>query len=282
VAITPENWAAVRGALTDVTERFGRILVAAADPGKLATKHWSVAETAAHVTGLAWTYTTLLADEDAPGPIPGLTEHLPTGTVDNLAAGFNTTLLRNYTERDPQALAERLRRSVDEILLISADDDPQRTLSWLGGSKLPVAGVLAHLMNEILVHGWDVARAAGAAWPIPEEYAALFIEVFLVEIIRNGVGIALDDDRPVRKGRIAVQFRSGYTTPVTIVLENGALSVEEPRRDDDVRVSFRPSVMDLVLFHRVANARAALTGALRLSGRRPWLLAPFLKKVRLP
>jgi hypothetical protein len=38
----------VRGALTDVTAGFGRILVAATDPGKLATRHWSVAETAAH------------------------------------------------------------------------------------------------------------------------------------------------------------------------------------------------------------------------------------------
>jgi hypothetical protein len=36
----------VRDARTDVTERFGRILVAATDPGKLATRHWRVAETA--------------------------------------------------------------------------------------------------------------------------------------------------------------------------------------------------------------------------------------------
>jgi hypothetical protein len=40
--------------------------------------------------------------------------------------------------------------------------------------------------------------------------------------------------------------------------------------------------MNLVLFHRLTRSRAALTGALRIWGRRPWLLAPFLQKIRLP
>jgi hypothetical protein len=37
-----------------------------------------------------------------------------------------------------------------------------------------------------------------------------------------------------------------------------------------------------VLFHRITRSRAAMTGSLRVWGRRPWLLAPFLRKVRLP
>jgi uncharacterized protein (TIGR03083 family) len=282
VGITPENWTAVRAALEDVADRFGRMVAAAPDPGRLATKHWTVAETAAHVTGIAWMYTSLLAPDEAPGPIPGLNEHLPSGTVDNLAEGFNTTLLANYTERDPHELTRRLAASVEEILRLTADTDPFRTLSWLGGSKLPVAGVLAHMMNEILVHGWDVGRAVGVPWQVSEEYAGLFIELFLVEIIRNGVGKALDDDRPVRPGRIAIEFRSAYTTPVTIVLDTGVVSVEEPRRNNDIRVFFKPAMLDLVLFHRVAKPRAALTGAMRVWGRRPWLLPAFLQKVRLP
>jgi hypothetical protein len=49
-----------------------------------------------------------------------------------------------------------------------------------------------------------------------------------------------------------------------------------------VRLRFRPAALDLVLFHRIGRPRAALTGALRIAGPRPWLLPAFLRKMRLP
>jgi hypothetical protein len=89
-------------------------------------------------------------------------------------------------------------------------------------------------------------------------------------------------DVSISRGRIAVEFRSAYTLPVTIVLDTGRISIEEPGRDNDVRVYFKPATMSLVLFHYVTRSRAAMTGSLRVWGRRPWLLLPFLREVRLP
>ena len=66
------------------------------------------------------------------------------------------------------------------------------------------------------------------------------------------------------------------------MLDSGVISAEEPSRDNDVRVYFEPAVLSLVLFHRVGRAKAAMTGSLRVWGRRPGLLVPFLRKVRLP
>lgn len=106
--------------------------------------------------------------------------------------------------------------------------------------------------------------------------------MFLIEIMRNGLGMLLDDDQPVRRGRIAVEFRSAYTRPVTVVVDTGQVFVEEPSSDNDVRVWFKPAALILVLFHYTTHSRAAMTGSLTVWGRRPWLLAPFLKKVRLP
>ncbi len=280
--ITPDKWTAVRTSVQDVGERFGEMILAARDPGAMATADWTVMDTAAHVTGIAWADTALVVSDDTPLPIPGIGDLLPTTTVDNIHAGVNAVLLRSYTERDPEAVVRRLRESIDEMLLLTADADPERTVAWLGGSRLPLAGIVAHLTNELLLHGRDIARALRVPWAIPEEYAALFFELFIVEIIRNGVGAVLDDDRPVRPGRIAVEFRSAHTNPVTIVLDSGTLTIEEPSRDNDVRVYFQPAGMSLVLFHYVSRSRAALTGALRVWGRRPWLLAPFLRKLRLP
>jgi len=279
--ITPEKWLAVRAALTDVRDRF-EALVADADPRARANAQWTVMDTAAHVTAIAWVYTAMVVSDDTPLPIPGLREVILTTTVDNIHGGLNVQMLRGYTEREPDAVLTRLHSCIEEILRLTAGEDPSRTVSWLGGSRLPLAGIMAHLTNELLVHGRDIARSVNAPWQIPEEYAAFFFELFLIEIIRNGLGTLLDDDRPARRGRIAVEFRSAYTIPVTIVLDTGQVSIEEPSRDNNVRVYFKPATISLVLFHYITRPRAALTGSLLVWGRRPWLLVPFLRKVRLP
>jgi DinB superfamily len=279
--ITPGAWLAARAALREAGDRFVA-LAGSADPRAMATAEWTVMETAVHVTVIAWLYTARMVSDDVPLPIPGLDEGVLTATVDNIHSGLNAQMLRGYPERRPDEVLGKLDSAVDEILRLAADEDPARTASWLGGSRLPLAGFVAHLTNELLVHGRDIARGVGAPWRIPPREAALFFELFLVEIIRNGLGTVLDDARPVRGGRIAVEFRSAYTSPVTIVLTDGQVSAEEPSRHTDVRVWFEPATLSLVLFHRVTRTRAAMTGALRVWGRRPWLLAPFLRKVRLP
>jgi hypothetical protein len=280
--ITPDSWAAVRVAIKDVGDRFAALVLAAPDPDAMVTAHWTVMDTAAHVTAIAWNYTARVVSDDVPLPVPGADENMLTTTVYNIHGGMNTALFHGYPERDPRKILARLGTSIEQILDLTADADPTRTVTWLGGSRLPLAGVLAHLVNELLVHGRDIARRTGAFWPLPQEYAALFIELFMVEIARNGVGNVLDSGKPPRPGRIAVEFRSAHTRPVAIVLDHGSVWAEEPSRDNDVRMYFQPATLSLVLFHRISRPRAAMTGALRVWGRRPWLIAPFLETVRLP
>jgi hypothetical protein len=279
--ITPGAWRAARAALTDAGDRFAA-LVAGAEPEAMATAEWTVMDAAAHVTTIAWLYTAAMVSDDEPMPLPGMRESILATTVDNIHGALVTEMGHSYSERRPDAVLTRLLSCIDEIQRLTAEDDPARTGSWLGGSRLPLAGFVAHLTNELLVHGRDIALGVHAPWRIPPEDGARFFELFLIEILRNGVGVLLDDDKPVRPGRIAVEFRSAYTTPVTIVVTDGEVSVEEPSRHNDVRVYFEPAALSLVLFHRVTRTRAAMTGALRVWGRRPWLLVPFLQKVRLP
>lgn len=279
--VTPAKWQDVRTAIAAVADDFGA-LVSAADPRAMATSEWTVMDTAAHVAAISWLNTSVMGAADAPFPLPAAREQIAGATVENIHTGLNPALLRAYRDRDPDGVVSRLRSSIDTILRLTAGSDPAETVDWLGGARIPLAGLLAHLTNEMLLHGRDIARAVRAPWRVPDGYAALFFELFLVEIARNGAGRILDDDRPVRPGRIAVEFRSGLTAPVTMVLDTGRVWVEEPSRDNDVRVAFKPAALSLVLFHRVPRSTAALTGSLRVWGRRPWLLAPFLRKVRLP
>jgi hypothetical protein len=271
----------VRTAVEEVGERFCR-LVLASDPTVMATDEWTVGDTAAHVVAIAWQYTALVVAYEEERPIDGVRDHLLSTTVDNIHTGLNAAMTRNFTERDPVALAATLRSSIAKVLELTADADPESTVVWLGGAALPRAGLLAHLTNEMLLHGRDIARASKTPWPIAQEHAALFFDLFIVEIVRNGVGVLLDVDGPPRPGRIAVGFRSDYTTPVTIVVTDGVVSVEEPGGNVDVHLSFQPAALSLMLFHHVGRLRTVMTGGVRAWGRRPWLLPAFLKKVRLP
>ncbi|MEU4741021.1 maleylpyruvate isomerase N-terminal domain-containing protein [Actinosynnema sp. NPDC023658] len=275
----PERWASVRAVLPAVTARFAD-LVGAADPKALATSEWTVADTAAHVVAIASIYTTLLAPDGAEVADPALAERIPTVTVDTVA-DLNDLALRRFTERDPAALTGMLRSMVASIIDMTEGADPESTVPWLGASRLPVAGVLAHFVNELLIHGWDIARAVDAPWPMPSEEAGLFFDLFIIGLARNDFGTLLDD-APRDDRRIAVAFRSRHTAPVTLVLHRGRVTVGEPGGRVDVRVTFDPAVLHLVLFGRVSRVRAALTGKLRVTGRRPWLLPTFLRAVRMP
>lgn len=155
-------------------------------------------------------------------------------------------------------------------------------MSWLGDAWVPLAGVLAHLLNEPLIHGWDIARATRSPWTISPRDAALFFELFVLGVLRHDYGRLLDNDELPRDRRIAVEFRSRHTAPVTMVLHQGRVSVRRPAPGEDVRLSFDPATLNLMLFGRISKARAALTGKVFVTGRRPWLLPVFLRTVRLP
>src|SRR6266545_6510569 len=87
--ITPEKWAAVRAAVKDVGDRFAEMVLAAPDPDALVTADWTVMDTAAHVTAIAWNYTALVVSDDEPLPVPGTAENLMTTTVYNIHGGMN-------------------------------------------------------------------------------------------------------------------------------------------------------------------------------------------------
>jgi uncharacterized protein (TIGR03083 family) len=276
--ITEARWKATRAAVAATGERFAA-LVAASDARTMATADWSVADTAAHVASIAFMYTHIVRF-DAPA-IPAIHEHFLATNVDKVA-DLNARTLGLFAERDPATLVERLRADLDDILAVTENVDPATPVSWLGDSKVPICGVFAHLINELQIHGRDIARATGTPWSTSPADAALFFEVFFVELLRHDVGHLLENDEPPSDRRIAVDFRSRYTTPVTIVLHHGRVSVEEPGDNADVRIFFDPPALNLMLFHRMSKPRAALTGKVVVWGRRPWLLPTFLRTVRCP
>lgn len=276
------NWNAVRTALRDSAERFAG-LIESCDPDAMATKDWSVADTAAHVTSIAWLDTALVQPEETrrPGPWSQVEDRIRTTTVDKVNL-LNDAVMERFTERDPHVLARQLRAHTDEMLRVSAALPADSPVPWLGGWRLSLAGKFAHLANELQIHGRDIADAVGTRWVTPPAYAAQFLEFFVFDAARNGSGQMLYRGGLAPGRRIAVEFLSRYTAPITLVMQDGTVSAGQQGAPVDVRLRFDPVTMNLMLFSRITRLRAALQGKVMVSGRRPWLLLPFWRALRLP
>jgi uncharacterized protein (TIGR03083 family) len=282
VTISTEQWDATRAALKDTAERFAA-LVSTRDPAIMATRDWSIADTVAHVTAIAL-WDTALTRPGGPLPHPWnlAADQIPITTVDTVHA-LNDQILAGFTERDPAALAERLRAHIDDMLSASTGHDPDTTVAWLGGSHVPLAGVFAHLTNELQIHGRDIARAVDVKWVIPPAYAAQFLDVFVAGIARNGPGRLLDSDQPAPGRRITARLVSRDTRPLTlVVLPDGSATAGDPEGPVDVRIRFEPATFNLMMFGRISKVRAALSGKVVVAGPRPWLLPAFLRVFRFP
>ncbi|WP_242911440.1 maleylpyruvate isomerase family mycothiol-dependent enzyme [Actinomadura terrae] len=279
-AVSATTWSDARHSVEITGERFAELLLSVPSD-TMATDDWTVAETAAHLVTISDAYRRMLGKSGSLSESPVIAEVIPRTTVDTVAQ-FNDVALAQFTERDLRTLAGRLREDIAAIQRACDDLNPDEPIDWLGGSRVPAAGVLAHLVNELQVHGRDIARATGAHWTILPADAALFFELFLLGVTRHGYGHLLDWNRPEHRGRVAVEFRSRYTRPAVMVLTDGRVTIGHPGRDIDVKVHFDPVYLNLMLFGRVSKARAALTGKVVVWGRRPWLLPVFMRKMRLP
>jgi uncharacterized protein (TIGR03083 family) len=278
--ITQQRWRAARAAVRETGERFAALLDAA-DPQVMATRQWTVADTAAHVVFVAWLDHFLLDPGVDPPPVPGLDDVMAATTVDTINM-LNEHCLRHFGQRDLIWLARRLRADIDRLLRLSEDLDPEISVDWIGGSRVPLGGLLAHLVNELQIHGWDIARATGSRWEMVPADAALFFELFVCGAVRHGLGRLQERAEAPPARRIAVEFRSKFTAPAVLVVRGRDAFIGVPGRDIDVRVSADPVTLNLMLFGRVSRIRAVLTGKVVVGGRRPWLLLGFLRAVRFP
>jgi hypothetical protein len=280
-AVTEEQWEAVRASVRRTAGRFCHLVSSIPDSGTEATVKWSVADMTAHVTSVAFLNTMLLQAAPVPFDMPGLTEAIAATTVEGVH-GLNDQVLSHFTERDAGQLTGILRDHVGLMLTASQGRDPAETFSWLGGARLPLAAMFAHMVNELLIHGNDIAGAVKAPWAMPPEDAALVFDLFFVGLLSGDSGRLLEGSKRPLKRRIAVGFRSGNTTPVTFVVRDGGASVEPAGQGVDATVRFDPATLNMMMFGRISKSRAALTGKIVITGRRPWLMPAFLRTVRLP
>jgi hypothetical protein len=280
-SVSEQQWEAVRESVRMTAGRFCELVSSIPDPGARVTANWSVADTTAHVTTVSFLNTTLLQAAAMPFDMPNLTEAIAATTIEGVH-GLNEQVMSHFTERDTDQLLGTLGYHIDLMLTASRSRDPAETFSWLGGARVPLAGMFAHLVNELLIHGNDIASAAKVPWAMPAEDAGLFFDLFYVGLASGNPGRLLDGSKRPLKRRIAVEFRSAHTNPVTFVVRDGTLAVEPVGPGADAKVRFDPAALNMMMFGRISRSRAILTRKIIIGGRRPWLMPAFLRTVRLP
>lgn len=256
------DWPAARGALEQAAARVAGLLRSVPDPEVAALGEWNVAQLATHLSH-AFAVVPSLARRERKSPLRALDE----------LAGLTTRFVADDPERDLGVLADRIERGAKEFLAATAAGSADDPCPWLvEGTTLPVAVLTCHLLNEAVVHGYDIAKAAGRPWPIDRTSAALIFQGFILQVLQV-VGprdLVVQEAAAGRRCRYDIRLRGGGR--FCLLFDDGALTVEPPSdRKVDCHLSVDPAAFLLVGWGRINQWRAIPKGQLLPWGRRPWM-----------
>lgn len=167
-------------------------------------------------------------------------------------------------------LADRLEAGAKELVRYARTVEGNPIVEPFIGVQVPLSTLLAIELAEVLVHGYDIAQAAGLPWRITGSDAlAAYRELvallpYLVEKKRSA-GV-----------RVSAELRTRGMEPVWVHVHDGALELGSlAGQMVDFTMSVDPAVYLLMSFNRVAPLRQLLRGRLLVWGRRPWKILTF-------
>ncbi|MEV6160034.1 hypothetical protein AB0L53_57815 [Nonomuraea sp. NPDC052129] len=145
------------------------------------------------------------------------------------------------------------------------------------------AAALGHLLEECLIHGHDIATAAGRSWPIQRHHALLAVEGGVLPLIAALPPTALvnQDKAGSFRARFDLRLRGGGRT--LMVFDRGSLTLDSAStRDADARLFADPAALMMVFIGRQGIAKPLLGGKLAAWRPRPWKLARMLTVISPP
>jgi uncharacterized protein (TIGR03083 family) len=243
---------ALLAAVEKTAFRVSLLMRAACHPERKAIGTWTVGETANH---LAHCYSAFADVFDG-------TSLVAPAHVD----ANNAKVLAEDPERDLDVLASRIDADAPKYIEAADRFRGDQLVEFFSGMHVPPSGVTATLLGEALVHGHDIAKAEGLPWPIEPEHAILTLDG-LVPVMVHFV------DRDAAAGLHAgFEIRLQGASNQYWYFDAGELTVEEAEiAPVDCRLAADPATWLLMSYNRIGPTMAALTGKVRVWGRRPWL-----------
>ena len=267
------DWLQARAALDQASGRVATLLRSVREPQAVAVGDWTIAELAAHLS-------------HAFDIVPGLARpggRSPLGHLSDLSA-LTASLVADDAERDLAVLADRIEEGARMFLQVTASASDADPCPWIvEGSSASLPVLTCHLLNEVVVHGYDIARADDQPWVIDREVAALIFEGFLLHAFRVLDPATLVDQEKAAGVKARFDIRLRGAGRFCLVLDGGGMTVEAPSSARvDCHLSVDPTAFLLVAWGRISQWRAIPRGQLLAWGRRPWLGLRLRSLVRNP
>jgi hypothetical protein len=282
------DWQQSQDALRDEVARVTVLLRSIQDARPHAVGQWNLGEVAMHLSQ-AWVTVPGLARRDLSRlyeVVPSIADVAGESVVrDMWDLGEVTKLaVKSDPERNPAVLADRIEQRAKEYFGECAGHAPDELRPWLvEGTTVPLSALTGHLLNETVMHGYDIARAVGREWQIEPAHAAMVVRQFFVPVLQ-----ALDP-RTMVNGAKAAGLRATYDVRLRghdrlhFLFDDGSLKVEEPSsRPVDCHISADPSAFFMVFWTRQSQWNAIAKGKLMAWGRKPWLGPRFRPLLRNP
>lgn len=262
------TYAQARAAVAEVLPRLTTLVRGLAASPRSAVGHWTVPDTVCHVSHAVDLDTTALAG----GPLPGI-EPTPAG-----AAAWNSQMLGSDCERDLGLLADRIDVR-GTAFLEQAPTGP--AVAWIFGAQLAPSAVACHLLTELLLHGYDIAKATGAPWVIEPDHAALAITGGGVPII-NACPDLWVRHRVVTTARARIELRLRGGHRLALALDQRLTAEWPPAGAADAYLATTPEQALLIFFGRRNPWTVAASGGAIVWGRHPWALLTLLRAITSP
>jgi uncharacterized protein (TIGR03083 family) len=255
-AAIPLDWHAVSSTCQRTTARFAELLRSAPDPhASVPGLDWTIAEVAAHVVSLTARYVPFVQGQEKTFPAS-----IPEMNARELEALSALTL---------EELADRLECGTASLLsLCPSGQAPARFFDL----ESDCTSAIALYVEELLVHGLDVARAMGRPWSISHDEAVMAIGALTVPLPK------FVDPQTANGMRATYEFRlRGGPTCAMAVADGAVTFLPGPARNADCRILADPLAFLLTGADRESQWKALLTGKLLAFGRKPWLALRFKK-----
>jgi hypothetical protein len=260
-------------ALSAVVPRLTALIRSIKQPAAPALGEWNVADVAVHLAN-AWETLPVLASGERESPL----QH-----VDELS-GLTTAMVRSETRPDLAGVADRIDAAAAAFLTAAQARATDTTTPWLvEGIQASTPTFACHLLNESLIHGYDIAHAERAPWSIPSAYAALALTGFVFPMVGSLDARAMVNQEKAAGVRASYEIHIRGFDRVFLSFDDGALRVEPVAlRRVDCHVSADPAALFLVMWGRVNQWSEVLRGRLFAWGRKPWLGPRLRTMVRNP